>query len=515
MNKAYKYTLTANEHKEITFDVGVNRLAISNANGTDGDITIVTSEITKTDSGEICSFVDGADAPFADFKVNIEAVQSGSGDPSPTNVRPITGWTGANIYNLQLPNGYHACDYVDLTNDRVELSVLDSYERNDLIVGVCFKVVNIPQYGTVYMSYVNESANATRLLASNNSANYFYVNNNTKASSSYLTPPVNAKNNFVYFQSYHDKLVYQNTDYNVVLIKGDTNTSNKMYIGHNNAQIQYKSFWIKTTSGTYITCLVPCIDPNGVSGFYDIVNNNFVTTSDPTKANAVGNFITPNILEFPSKATINWQSTAGTVYGGTLDVKAGVLTVTHANIASYDGEAINEPWISSMDVYTAGATPTTGAQVVYPLTTPVTYQLTPTEIRSLLGLNNVWADCGPVNVRYFVQSTQPMIDYIDETDEAVFDVTFSNNTYSLTDITAGNLYTYASTHDNVKLKLATAAGASEFFYLASSGAYYAYFINALFTTMPGSQTPVLYVRELHAAAGDSGSTLSVVEKNIS
>ena len=34
---------------------------------------------------------------FSDFKVNIEAVQSGTGDPSPTNVRPITGWTGCNV----------------------------------------------------------------------------------------------------------------------------------------------------------------------------------------------------------------------------------------------------------------------------------------------------------------------------------------------------------------------------------------------------------------------------------
>ena len=36
MNKTYKYTLTSGEKKEVTFDVGVNRLAISNANGEDG-----------------------------------------------------------------------------------------------------------------------------------------------------------------------------------------------------------------------------------------------------------------------------------------------------------------------------------------------------------------------------------------------------------------------------------------------------------------------------------------------
>ena len=84
------------------------------------------------------------------------------------------------------------------------------------------------------------------------------------------------------------------------------------------------------------------------------------------------------------------------VYGAKLKPLTGELVVTHDYIASYNGETINEPWISSMDVYVAGATPTTGAQVVYPLTTPVTYQLTPTEVRSLLGTNNIFANCGPI-----------------------------------------------------------------------------------------------------------------------
>lgn len=41
MNKTYKYTLSSGEKKEITFDVGVNRLAISNANGEDGGSGVV------------------------------------------------------------------------------------------------------------------------------------------------------------------------------------------------------------------------------------------------------------------------------------------------------------------------------------------------------------------------------------------------------------------------------------------------------------------------------------------
>ena len=38
--------------------------------------------------------------PMPSLTVGIEAVQSGSGDPSPTNVRPISGFSAVNVYNL-------------------------------------------------------------------------------------------------------------------------------------------------------------------------------------------------------------------------------------------------------------------------------------------------------------------------------------------------------------------------------------------------------------------------------
>jgi len=49
-------------------------------------------------SGSIAHFEDGAeDMPLRECMVQIEPVQEGTGDPSPENVRPITGWTGATI----------------------------------------------------------------------------------------------------------------------------------------------------------------------------------------------------------------------------------------------------------------------------------------------------------------------------------------------------------------------------------------------------------------------------------
>ena len=43
--------------------------------------------------------------------MQIEPVQAGSGDPSPSNVRPITGWTGVNIYVSPTTNAQDGTTY--------------------------------------------------------------------------------------------------------------------------------------------------------------------------------------------------------------------------------------------------------------------------------------------------------------------------------------------------------------------------------------------------------------------
>ena len=80
------------------------------------------------------------------------------------------------------------------------------------------------------------------------------------------------------------------------------------------------------------------------------------------------------------------------------------MTVTDANIASYSGQSLPSTWISDRDVYSAGGTPTTGAQVVYKLATPLTYQLTPEQVFSLLGENNIFSDTGDIDLTYIVNT---------------------------------------------------------------------------------------------------------------
>ena len=87
-----------------------------------------------------------------------------------------------------------------------------------------------------------------------------------------------------------------------------------------------------------------------------------------------------------------------TVYGGTLDVESGVVNTTWGHIASYTGEALPGEWISDRDVYSAGAVPTTGAQVVYKLAEPITIQLSPQQIAALSGVNTIYTDADGVVV---------------------------------------------------------------------------------------------------------------------
>lgn len=106
----------------------------------------------------------------------------------------------------------------------------------------------------------------------------------------------------------------------------------------------------------------------------------------------------------PTTVPITFQSTAGTVYDGTLDVTKGVLK-SYPYYDSYDGETLTGHWISSMDEYAIDTTPTIGAHVINDGAIPTTYQLTPTQITLLLGENNLWANTGDVEVTYKSQES--------------------------------------------------------------------------------------------------------------
>lgn len=53
---------------------------------------------TRTASGAIASFTTNYVAPLESCLLTLNPLQTGTGDPSPTNPRPITGFTGVNVH---------------------------------------------------------------------------------------------------------------------------------------------------------------------------------------------------------------------------------------------------------------------------------------------------------------------------------------------------------------------------------------------------------------------------------
>jgi hypothetical protein len=89
-----------------------------------------------------------------------------------------------------------------------------------------------------------------------------------------------------------------------------------------------------------------------------------------------------------------------TVYGGNSNVLEGGTSSTYGYIASYDSEELPGVWISDRDAYAAGTDPTTGAEVVYVLTTPTELITPANEIALVNGVNTLSTDGDTINITY-------------------------------------------------------------------------------------------------------------------
>ena len=304
-------TLAGLTDVEITDPTSGESLKYDGSKWVNGNVTAELPDFIEETSGNIVT-VNAAERPAKSLKVAIAPVQSGSGDPSPDNIRPISGWTGAtvtrcgvNVWDEEWEVGGLSTTTGAVESDTVKIRSKNfcACKPGTIYLKVCVNPATYVWFYDIEKNFISFTTNAT----------------------TFTTP-----DNCYYFKLRIGDMSHQQTAYN------------------HDVSINYSS-----TDTQYHPGQVEQIE-----------------------------------IEFPSEV--------GTVYGGTLDVTSGTLTVTKANIASYDGETLPGAWISDRDVYAEGTTPTTGAQVVYDLATPITYQLTPTEVQMLLGTNNIWADTGEI-----------------------------------------------------------------------------------------------------------------------
>jgi hypothetical protein len=84
------------------------------------------------------------------------------------------------------------------------------------------------------------------------------------------------------------------------------------------------------------------------------------------------------------------------------NAKTSFLISTQASGLSADASVTEiDAWLRSIDAY-----------IVYPLATPITYQLSPTVVKSLRGRNNVFADTGAILDAEYIRDMTTIINYI-------------------------------------------------------------------------------------------------------
>lgn len=296
----------------------------------EGDIELVDvavpATITGLREGFMCTIPDGtAGDSFLGVIAGIYPIQSGTGDPSPSNIRPFTGFTSAkvirssqNIFdwaNASWKNKY----YINASGN--EQSINDyKYTENYILVNP----------STTYLFQMNKgTSEVTALVVNEYDRNFNFIN---RFSAIRSTSSIGR------------------------LSGTGTTTSNTHYIRIN---APYKD--------------------NNTTG-----SNNFVIKEGSDSIGYEATTQTAYTLTFPNNV--------GTVYGGKWDVTGGKLIVTHGQIASYAGETLPGAWISDRDVYAPGTSPTTGAQVVYELDTPVEYSVPVQVVPMLAGVNEIWSD---------------------------------------------------------------------------------------------------------------------------
>lgn len=339
-----------------------------------------------TASGSIASFTDGADdIPVKSLKIGIEPKQAGSGTPSPSNVRAITGWTGANVY----VTGFNQWDEEWETGVFNTTTGANLSNQNQIRAKNRIPVLPNTEY------YINTPKNAWVIL--------FDADGNVVPNGQPSTYSKDG-NSFAcggYTGSY-------------TFLNKFTTPSNARYM---------RFYCVASYGGTYNNDICINLSDTAKNGTYEPYEGTTYPISFSSAGTVYGGEVdvTTGVLTVDKAmvdlSTLNWvySSPYSSWYAIVADVKKGITGSERADCmaekyATKETNLViatdNTIGIRSDVNYTHIWCRTTGQSVspsgnfVYPLETPTTYQLTPTEVRTLLGDNNVWADTGDTDIEY-------------------------------------------------------------------------------------------------------------------
>ena len=372
------YTITFTDGTSTTFEV---------TNGQDGEVTYdELSELlpTETASGDIASFNDGqAVIPAVSVVATITPIQSGSGTPSPSNVRPISGHDEVEV-GVVGKNLFDKANTIELYCDG----------STKLVSNATFKSVYVPLLpNTQYVYSQTVFGNYTRLAVCNSlDAGTNIYSPISKASGYETTTPLAFTNtDYKYlvctiYRSTTDTHTFDEIADSCMLELGSTATTYEPYNG-----TTYTDTLPSTTYGgtldlvSGLLTVDKIVSDMGTLEWYKINGNNYANFYTTAISDLLYSASTINIMCSAYKAEANNTALASADGYVWTNVEKRVR-VKDTSKASMTAEQF--------------ATSVSGQTLVYTLATPTTYQLTPQQIDTLKGQNNITATSGQVSVTY-------------------------------------------------------------------------------------------------------------------
>lgn len=309
-------------------------------------------------------------------EVTFSPIQSGSGEPSPTNIRPISGRdilslyrTGVNLANTTIyKQGYL------LGSDGSEI-----VNANYCITDKC-----IVTSGKDYILRFKEN---TGTLSDDSIRIGFYKQDGTfiirsvrTNATTYFTAP---RDTAYCVLSYNNTPSSDNYKWDIMLNEGQTELDYVPYQGQTHTatfpETVYGGKWLPIEGKAVIDTVCNAVNPNlllKVSGS-DIY---YYTENDMKSGNALNGIC-------DTFKTVNSSSIYGVRFGGN-DNKIYFYKLSE-NITSITDLASAKQWFTDNTVY-----------VCYPLATPTEITLTPEDIELLTGANVLWTDGDSIEITY-------------------------------------------------------------------------------------------------------------------
>ena len=339
--------------------------------------------VVDSASGAIASFSDGADGiPLKSLIVDINPIQDLShGDPSPENICPISGWTGANIQH----DGANLFD-----NDTTKIHAVTHGTANE------------GEYATHYGYEIYLPAGTYTVKAERDpsltASRYIYGGVYKKSGNHDL---VTSANIWVNKTGYTRTITVAEDEY-IIYFYGSSTASlqdAKTYFSYFDI-----TMWLGTEVGDYApyqgrTIPISWADEagtvyggkldvlNGVMrvemGMLDMSTASWILRDDTHRATTTA---IKNLIKIPSSQSVK----SGSMAENYTEVRASA-TITVGQFAVLQNGAVV--------LYYDGVNAPSG-KLVYPLATPIEIQLDAHTLNSLYGQNNIWADTGDTMAEY-------------------------------------------------------------------------------------------------------------------